>query len=148
MVELSHCHFYGTNQTSSLSLEKHGIISSNPKLLLLRFHSLMESSLPDKDVEEIFQLIGPGGGNMGFEIRRTGGSSGMTNAQTDVEFLNGMHFIRSSLPRRLGGCKIMRFECHYSIAYRNQTPKMPHLPLQLSSTVPFDRGVRLACNPE
>ena len=63
----------------------------------------MKSSISDKEVKETFQLIGAASGKMEFAIRRTGGSSGMTNAQTDVEFLYGMHFI-PSLPRRLGRC--------------------------------------------
>ena len=31
-----------------------------------------------------------------------------------------MHFLRSAIPRRLGGCKIGREKCHYIVTYRKQ----------------------------
>ena len=64
----------------------------------------MKKTLPDNSVEEMFRLIGSVCGKLGFEVRRTGGSSGRTNVQTDVDFLHGMHFLLSDIPRRLGGC--------------------------------------------
>ena len=65
LEELCNCHFYTNNQvtrrvdvnmiiTKSSSVGESGSISSNPKLLLLRFHSMMKSSLTDAEVEEIF----------------------------------------------------------------------------------------------
>ena len=105
---------------SSSIYEKEGTMDSNPTLFLLQFHRLMKKSLPDKSVEEMFRLIGSVCGKLGFKVRRTGGSSGRTNAQTDVDFLHGMHFFRSAIPRRLGGCTIGREKCHYTVTYRKQ----------------------------
>ena len=80
----------------------------------------MKKTLPDNSVEEMFRLIGSVCGKLGFEVRQTGGSSGRTNVQTDVEFLHGLHFLRLAIPRRLGSCKIGCEKCHYTVIYRKQ----------------------------
>ena len=76
--------------------------STIPKLLLLRIHSLIKSSVTDQVVEDIYEMCGAVAGKRGFDLTRTGGSSGKTNDQTDVEFLHAMHEVGSALPRKLG----------------------------------------------
>jgi hypothetical protein len=111
-----------------------------PKLLLLRFHSMMNSTVSDDEVQQLYELIGSVSGKRGFEMTRTGGSSGQTSDQTDVEFLHALHEVHTSLPRRLGACKITRDKLLYNVTYRKVTPKPGKNPVTTVKYCPVKRG--------
>ena len=92
-----------------------------PKLLLLLFHK-MQSSLTNKEAEELLTTIGNVSGKHGFELTRTGGYSGKTSEQSDRNLLSALHDVNTALPRRLGACKITKDELHYTLTYRRVRP--------------------------
>ena len=80
-------------------------------------------SLIDKETEELLATIGNVSGKHGFELTRTGGSSGKTNDQSDMNLLSALHDVQTALPRRLGACKITRNNLHYTLTYRRVNPE-------------------------
>ena len=88
----------------------------------------------------MYELIGSVCGKHGFEATRTGGLSGVTTDQTDVEFLHAMHKINSALLRRLGGCKITRNKLHYHVTYWRKEQKLHLTPCTTGKCCPVKRG--------
>ena len=71
-----------------------------PKLLLLRFQKT-QSSLTNKEAEELLSTIGNVSGKHGFELKRTGGSSGKISEQYDRNLLFALHDVNMA-------CKITK----------------------------------------
>ena len=89
-----------------------------PKVLLLRFPAL-RSSVSHVEATALLSQIGSTSGKHGFEFVRTCGSSGMTGAQSDRDLLRALHDCPTSLPRKVGACKVMTHNpFSYLITYR------------------------------
>ena len=89
-----------------------------PKVLLLRFNAL-RSSVSHVDVTALLSKIGSISGKHGFEFSRTCGSSGRTSAQSNRDLLRALHACPTSLPRKVGACKVMTHNPFtYLITYR------------------------------
>ena len=147
--ELASYYFYGHQTTrghidctiiiSSLS-ETEDTSQARPKLLLLRFHRLIKSSVSDNDVLRLHAIIGAVSGKHGFEMTRLGGSSGRTSDQSDRDFLHAMHEVNAALPVRCGACKITRDELWYNVVYRKVNPKTDKSVIGHAKYSPAQRG--------
>jgi hypothetical protein len=126
-TRLSQSAFYGSRRSS-----KHGarnvditiIIgdceqdgNQHMKLLLLRFHSIITSTISSSDATSLYNHIRSVCGKSGYEMTRVSGSSGCVTPQSDIDFLVALNEIETALPRKCGACKIMRGKRHYVIAY-------------------------------
>ena len=147
--ELASYYFYGHRTTrghidctiiiSSLS-ETEDTSQARPKLLLLRFHRLIKSSVSDNDVLRLHAIIGAVSGKHGFEMTRLGGSSDRTSDQSDRDFLHAMQEVNASLPVRCGACKITRDELWYNVLYRKVNPKTDKSVIGHAKYSPAQRG--------
>ena len=121
--ELAHCHLYTdiTSQKTDIAIIV-GLFDKEsekfpPKLLLLRFHK-MQSSLSNEESTELLSIIGNVSGKGGFEMTRICGLSGSRSEQADRNILSALHDCQSSLPRRVGACKLTRQQFDYVATYR------------------------------
>ena len=88
------------------------------KVLLLCFPAL-KASISRADATAILSQIESSSRKHGFEFVRTCGSSGMTCAQADRDLLCALRHCQTSLPRKVGACKITRHnQFAYLITYR------------------------------
>ena len=94
----------------------------SPKVLCLRFHAL-QSALSCENATHLFRDLSTMSGKHGFEFARVCGSSGMTCAQADRDFLRALHEVETSLPWKVGATKITCYHpFKYKVTYRTLSP--------------------------
>lgn len=96
-----------------------------PKLLLLRFTGMLSNAiftLEEKNQmsNNILQALLVKAGKFGYEIRRTCGSSGLVNPQSDMDLAALIHSHIGLLPRPLKECVVFRHPLKYYIVYRSR----------------------------
>ena len=97
----------------------------SPKLLLLRFSSMLSNlrnSLDERNqgAREIYDRVCSLCGKYGYELKRTGGSSGVVDYFTDKELARFVHDHPGLCPRPLQNCLILRNKCKYQILYHGK----------------------------
>jgi len=85
---------------------------TTPKLLLLRpsgmlCNILLTKSEKDNFAQDIYKQLSSYVGKRGFEVRRTCGSSGKVNGETDKNLLYLLSYHEGTLPRLARGCIIL-----------------------------------------
>ena len=92
-----------------------------PKLLCLRFSSMIVNSLPldvkNKMAEDIYYTLRGIVGKRGYEMRRTCGSSGFVTHESDRNLLRICCEHEGSLPRTVPGCVFIRDFDRYHVIY-------------------------------
>ncbi len=97
------------------------------KLLLLRpsgmlCNVLLTKSEKDNYAQEIYKQLRSYAGKRGFEVRRTCGSSGTVNGETDKNLLYFLSYHEGILPRHARGCVILRGHDRYIFCYSKVAP--------------------------
>jgi hypothetical protein len=103
--------------------------STGRKLLCGRLQSMLQSSIPDKTVEELYHSILPSCGKGGYELKRTGGACGMTSSQTTKDLLCVLHRSNTLLPNKAGACLILQDSKYYWIFYSKHNKKLESHPI-------------------
>ena len=98
-----------------------------PKLLLLRpsgmlCNVLLTKSEKDNFALDIYKQLRSYAGKRGFEVRRTCGSSGTVDGETDKNLLYFLSYHEGILPRLARGCVILRGEDRYIFCYAKVSP--------------------------
>ena len=132
-----HQHADVTMILGDLSLETHNI----PKLLLLRFHSMIHHKIADEEATVLCNSLRCVAGKHGYELNRVVGSSGRRTLESDHDFLRVMNEVPSALPRKCGACKIVPFRLGYRIFYKKLRPKEGKHPIAYTTySVPTPGG--------
>ena len=135
----SHVHKHAdvTMILGDLSLEENKV----PKLLLLRFHSMINCNIADDRASILLNSLRCVAGKQGYELNRVGGSSGTRTPTSDHDFLRVMNEVPSALPRKCGACKIIPFRLGYRIFYKKRKPKQGKHPIAYTTySVPTPGG--------
>ena len=98
-----------------------------PKLLLLRpsgmlCNVLLTKSEKDNFALDIYKQLRSYAGKRGFEVRRTCGSSGTVDGETDKNLLYFLSYHEGILPRLARGCVILRGHDRYIFCYSKVSP--------------------------
>ena len=128
--ELSKCLFFGPSQTSKkvditiiigrLNLERTCV----PKLLLMRFHSIITSNISSEDAIRIYESLRAVSGKHGYELNRVGGSNGIRDAQSEDNFRMVINDVPSAFPKRGGAILICPSKLSYNCFYKkNRSPE-------------------------
>ena len=115
--------------------------NATPKLILLRFHSIMSSIPTIEDANLLYDTLRCVSGNGGYEMNRVGGSSGVRTEQSDQDLLMVLNDLPSSLPRKCGASLIMPFKYGYKILYTKRSKKKDKHRIAICTySVPRDGG--------
>ena len=112
-------------------------------LLLLRFHALEDYS--NTFAEEFYEAVKNRVGKNGWEVRRTGGSGGVTTNPYSDKLLQFLKSLSISTPRKSYACKIIQLRTKYIIYYvssRNASRKVTKV-----EYTPPQRGGKFSITP-
>jgi len=118
-----------------------------PKLIILRFHNMIHHSISSEAAFSLYSQVQCKAGKQGFEVKRTSGTGGRVSEQSDIDLMFAMRESESSLPRKLGACKIVRNKYFYHIFYKKIQPKPGTNHIALITYSPPKDGGSFLLNP-
>ena len=118
-----------------IDLQQNGI-----KLLVNRIQSLVNSSLSDAEVEDLYWNLRAISGRRGFEVTRTSGTGGVTSPQTHVDLLFVLHENEYLLPNKAGSCISIPHKNMYYILYKKHDPDVNTHPIVITTIAPPKPG--------
>ena len=98
-----------------------------PKCLFVAWHGMLANEERDltkkqKMAEDIYSAVRSLSGKGGYELRRFGGSSGLTDNVTDKNMLHALAVSTGILPRKSWGILLVRSTTKYYLVYRKVAP--------------------------
>ena len=119
----------------------------SPKLIMLRFHNMIHNNILCEAAFALYSQVRCIADKQGFEVKRTSGTGGCVSEQTDIDLMFAMRESESSLPRKLGACKIVRNIYFYHIFYTKIQPKPGTKPIGHITYRPPKDGGSFLLNP-